>query len=105
VAVSAVVRAVLLVPHRVLTTVATNVPGPRQPAQLLGRRMLALYPYVPIADRIRIGVAVASYDGRLFFGITADRDSSADVGVLTAGMTDGLAGLVKAAEATRVEKS
>jgi diacylglycerol O-acyltransferase / wax synthase len=104
-AVSALVRTVLHVPHRVITTVATNVPGPRRPAYLLGRRMLALYPYVPIADRMRIGVAVASYDGRLFFGITADRDSTPDAGVLTAAMSDGLTELAKAADAVIGERS
>jgi len=53
---------------------------------------------VPIADRLRIGVAVSSYAGALYFGITADRDSTPDVDVLIAGIEDGLRELVKAAE-------
>jgi diacylglycerol O-acyltransferase / wax synthase len=84
-------------PQRIITTVTTNVPGPRSTAYLLGRRMLALYPYVPIADRIRIGVAISSYDGALTFGVTCDRDSVPDADVLTAGMTAGLTELVKLA--------
>jgi len=87
-------------PQRALTTVATNVPGPRQPLYALGRRMLANYPYVPIADQLRIGIAVTSYDGRLFFGVTCDRASVPDVDVLTIGIEDGLAELMKAADAT-----
>lgn len=86
-------------PQRIITTVTTNVPGPRNTAYLLGRRMLALYPYVPIADRIRIGVAISSYDGELTFGVTCDRDSVPDADVLTAGMTGGLVELVKLAAA------
>jgi diacylglycerol O-acyltransferase / wax synthase len=99
-ALAAVLHAAFRVPQRSLTTVTTNVPGPRQPLFALGRRMLANYPYVPIADRLRIGVAVTSYDGRLFFGVTSDRDSVPDIDVLTAGIEDGLAELVKVADAT-----
>lgn len=98
---SAVVAAALgvlrRVPQRVLTTVATNVPGPRRPQTLLGRPMIALYPYVPIAERIRIGVAVTSYADRLHFGITCDRASVPDVDVFVTAMADALADLVKVA--------
>ncbi|MGN6330234.1 MAG: WS/DGAT/MGAT family O-acyltransferase [Motilibacteraceae bacterium] len=74
------------VPHRNLTTVTTNVPGPRQVLWACGRRMLATYPYVPIADRLRTGVAVTSYDDALAFGVTADRDRVPDVDVLLQGL-------------------
>ncbi|MCW2644587.1 MAG: Acyltransferase [Pseudonocardiales bacterium] len=100
---AATLRAAFRVPQRTLTTVATNVPGPRQPLYVLGHRMLAIYPYVPIADQLRIGVAVTSYDGRLFFGVTCDRDSVPDVDVLTAAIEDGLAELLKAAVTTEQE--
>ena len=43
-------------------------------------RSLEHYPYVPIADRVRTGIALTSYERQLFFGITADRDSMPDVG-------------------------
>ena len=88
-------------PQRVLTTVTTNVPGPRRPVHLLGRRMIALYPYVPIAERLRIGIALTSYADHLQFGVTCDRDSVADVDVLVSGITDGLAELVKIVEGER----
>jgi len=66
-------------PHRNLTTVITNVPGPSSLLSLAGRPLLAAYPYVPIADRLRIGVAVTTYDGRLLVGVTFDRDSTPEV--------------------------
>jgi diacylglycerol O-acyltransferase len=94
----ATLHAAFRVPQRVLTTVVTNVPGPAQPLYALGRRMLANYPYVPIADRLRVGVAVTSYDGRLFFGVTCDRDSVPDADVLVGGLENGLTELLKAAE-------
>jgi diacylglycerol O-acyltransferase len=74
------------VPQRVLTTVTTNVPGPREELHLAGRRMLAAYPYVPIADRLRTGIAVTSYAGKLLFGITADWRSTPDIDVLRDGL-------------------
>lgn len=86
------------VPHRVLATVTTNVPGPRQTLYLLGRKMLVTYPQVPIADRIRVGVAVTSYDGDLAFGITADASSTPDVDVFVDGLKEGFAELRDAAE-------
>jgi WS/DGAT/MGAT family acyltransferase len=73
-------------PQRAVSTVVTNVPGPRGPLYLLGRRLVAHYPCVPIADRIRIGIAVTSYDGRLWFGITGDGNSMPDVDVVAAGI-------------------
>jgi diacylglycerol O-acyltransferase / wax synthase len=97
---AAALHAAFRVPQRTLTTVTTNVPGPRQPLYALGRRMLANYPYVPIANQVRIGVAVTSYDGRLFFGLTCDRDSVPDIDVLAAGIHDGLIELLKMADAS-----
>jgi WS/DGAT/MGAT family acyltransferase len=90
-------KSVFRLPHRHLVTVATNVPGPRMPLYAAGRRLLELYPYVPIADRMRIGVAMTSYDRILTFGITADAASTPDLNVLTAGITDGMRELVEAA--------
>ena len=42
----------------------TNVPGPRETLYALGRRLQEILPYVPIADRVRIGVAIFSYRDR-----------------------------------------
>ena len=60
----------------------TNVPGPQFPLYLLGRRLRALYPVVPITGRQALGIAVVSYDGRLCFGLLADYDALPDVDVL-----------------------
>ena len=94
---SVVLSGLFRVPQWVLATVTTNVPGPPNPLYAGGRALRELYPYVPIADRLRIGVAIMSYEGTLYVGITADRDSSPDVEILAAGIEDGLRELVKAA--------
>ncbi|MGN6606751.1 MAG: wax ester/triacylglycerol synthase family O-acyltransferase [Jatrophihabitans sp.] len=88
------VRAARRLPHQVLTTVVTNVPGPPTVPTLLGRRLLRLSPYVPIAEGIRIGVAVTRYDGRMTIGVTADRDSTPDLAVFVQGVHDSFADLL-----------
>jgi diacylglycerol O-acyltransferase len=55
--------------------VVTNVPGPQFPLYFLGARLLAAYPFVPIFRGEALGIALFSYDGRLYWGIDADRDA------------------------------
>ena len=74
------------IPQRTIGTVTTNVPGPQFPLYCLGREMLEYRPFVPIAHGVRIGVAILSYNGRLFFGVTGDGTSAPDVGVLASGI-------------------
>lgn len=74
----------LRVPQQQVSTVTTNVPGPRTPLTCLGRPVRQLLPVVPIADRVRLGFAVLSYCDHLVFGITADGTSTPDVEVLAA---------------------
>ena len=69
-----------------MDTATTNVPGPQVALHTLGRKLLASYPYVPVVGTIRIVVAIFSYDGELYFGVTGDRDHAPDVDVLTEGI-------------------
>jgi WS/DGAT/MGAT family acyltransferase len=69
-----------------MDTATTNVPGPQLPMHTLGRTLLASYPYVPIVGTIRIVVAIFSYNGELYFGVTGDHDHAPDIDVLTAGI-------------------
>lgn len=93
-------RLAFRLPHRNIVTVTTNVPGPRQPVYALGRRALELIPYVPIATTLRFGVSIFSYCDQVTFGITGDRASAPDIDVLARGISDSLAELVAAAEAS-----
>jgi diacylglycerol O-acyltransferase / wax synthase len=81
-------------PQRALQTVTTNVPGPQYPLYVVGRRMVYSYPYVPIMGSVRISIAIFSYCGRLFFGITGDYDTVADIDVLRDGIEEGMRELV-----------
>jgi diacylglycerol O-acyltransferase / wax synthase len=95
-------RLVTLSPRLNMHTATTNVPGPQQPVQTLGRRMLQSYPFVPVVGSIRIVVAIFSYDGGLYFGVTGDYDGAPDVDELTAGIERGMGDLLAlAADAVR----
>ena len=74
------------IPQHQITTVTTNVPGPRTPLYGLGRELLELLPYVPIADRVRIGVVMFSYRGALTYGITGDFETTEDIAILATGI-------------------
>jgi len=82
-------------PQRMVQTVTTNVPGPQQPLYACGRRMLAAYPYVPLAATVRIGIAIFSYHGQLTFGVTGDYDTCADLDVLCRSIEHGVAELLE----------
>ncbi|HET7310419.1 MAG TPA: wax ester/triacylglycerol synthase family O-acyltransferase [Mycobacteriales bacterium] len=87
-------RTAFRLPQRSLTTVTTNVPGPPFPLYAFGCRMLHAYPYVPIADRLRVGVAMFSYNGEFSFGVTSDAETTPDADVLIDGILRGLQALV-----------
>jgi len=63
----------------------------------LGRRLVEIIPYVPIATTLRTGISILSYSGNLTFGITGDYDTTPDIDVLVRGIERGVADLVKAA--------
>ena len=57
------------------TSRITNVPGPQFPLYAAGARMLETYPVHPLLPDHPLAIGVTSYDGRVFYGITADRDA------------------------------
>ena len=59
-------------PLSLCNMICTNVPGPQTPLYLLGRKMLAWYPYVPIGGELGTNWAILSYNGKAYFGFTCD---------------------------------
>ena len=88
-------------PQRDIVTVTTNVPGPRQPLYGMGRRIVEIIPYVPIATTLRTGVSIFTYCDRVTFGITGDFAANPDLDVLARGIDDAMAELLKASRAPR----
>ncbi|MGV9665244.1 wax ester/triacylglycerol synthase family O-acyltransferase [Nocardia niigatensis] len=86
-------------PQRGVTAVATNIPGPRRTLTMVGREVLELIPAVPIAMRLRTGIAILSYGDQLTFGITGDYDSTPDLEAIADGIHSAVAELLTAARA------
>jgi WS/DGAT/MGAT family acyltransferase len=59
--------------------IVTNVPGPQAPFYLLGSRLLALYPQLPLFHNQGLGVAVLSYSGKICWGLVGDWDLVPDL--------------------------
>jgi diacylglycerol O-acyltransferase len=74
--------------QRSFNIVITNIPGPQIPVYLLGARMTAIYPLVPLAWNQAVGIALFSYDGGLFWGFNADWDALPDVDELVTALGD-----------------
>jgi WS/DGAT/MGAT family acyltransferase len=64
---------------RPFNLVVTNVPGPQFPVYVLGARMIGCYPLVPLFKNQALGIALFSYDGRLYWGFNADWDALPDL--------------------------
>ena len=76
-----------------MNLIITNIPGPPVPLYVDGARVLRAYPYVEVIDREGLTIAVLSYEGYLFFGITGDLDVLADIDDLAAAIERSAAAL------------
>jgi WS/DGAT/MGAT family acyltransferase len=83
--------------QRFFNLVVTNVPGPQFPLYLLGHKLKALYPVVPLARRQALGIAVMSYDGHLGFGLLADYDALPELETIAYELDRSIAALTTAA--------
>jgi hypothetical protein len=81
--------------------VATNVPGPREPLEIMGCKVTDVLPVPPIALQLRTGVAMLSYADDLFFGILADFDTVPDVDEFAGGIEVAVARFVASSKKRR----
>lgn len=84
------VRAASTFAEHTFNLVITNAPGPQQPMYIGGARMLEMYPVSPLLRNQTTSVGITSYDGRVFYGLNADRDAMADIGVLSAAVEESM---------------
>jgi diacylglycerol O-acyltransferase / wax synthase len=77
--------------------IVTNVPGPQFPLYLLGARMEAIYPQVPLFESQGLGIALFSYDGKLFWGFNGDWDVLPDLEEFVRDIEASFRGLSRAA--------
>ncbi len=83
--------------QRLFNVTVTNVPGPQFPIFMLGRRLRAFYPEVPLVLNTALGIAIMSYDGRIFFGLLGDYEAMADIDDLAADLHSAIGELSAAA--------
>jgi WS/DGAT/MGAT family acyltransferase len=83
--------------RRLFNLVVTNVPGPQVPLYAAGGLMLEVFPVVPLARGQGLSIGMTSYNGRVFFGLNADRDTVGDVDVLADLIEQEVAELVETA--------
>jgi diacylglycerol O-acyltransferase / wax synthase len=78
-----------------------NVPGPQSPLYAAGARMVSTYPVPPLLPGHALAIGVTSYDGAVYYGITADRDLLPDADLLGTCVTEALEELLDTTSGTR----
>jgi diacylglycerol O-acyltransferase / wax synthase len=86
---------------RVFNLIVTNIPGPSVPLYLLGAPVLATFPLVPLYENQAFGIALLSYAGGLFWGLTSDWDRIPDLHDISLGLADAFDELRKATDAPK----
>ena len=81
--------------RRLFNLLVTNVPGPQFPLYAAGAQMLELFPVVPLARGQGLSIGLTSYNGKVYYGLNADRDALPDVDVIGALIEESLAELVE----------
>lgn len=87
--------------HGNVKLIVTNVPGPQFPMYCAGAQMVETYPVPPLLPGFSLSVGVTSYDGGVYYGISADRDALPDIELLGQCVGEALDELVDSASETR----
>jgi WS/DGAT/MGAT family acyltransferase len=87
----------LAVRLRAYNIVVTNVPGPGIPLYLLGAPLRDCYPMVPLYTNQAVGVALFSFAGGLFWGLSADWDAITDLHTLVEAVREEFGALLRLA--------
>lgn len=76
----------------------TNVPGAQHQMYIAGTKLLETYAVPPLLSNQVLALGVTSYNGKVYFGINADRDAMSDVDVLPSLLRESLEELLEAAQ-------
>ncbi len=85
------------VSRRLFNTMIINAPGPRQARYVMGARLGANYPVIPLSPWQGLSIGVTSYRGQIHVGFTTDAGALPDVHGLAAAVPGSLAALAAAA--------
>jgi WS/DGAT/MGAT family acyltransferase len=84
------VRAASSFAQRTFNLVITNAPGPQTPMYIAGARLLEMFPVSPLLKNQALTIGLTSYNGKVNYGLNADRDAMSDVDVVTALMYESM---------------
>ena len=84
-----------------INVVCTNVPGPREPRYVLGRRIVGIHPIVPLFEGLGLGFAILSYADQISIAASADPTQVADVEAVTDAIAAEFDALVAALDLNR----
>jgi diacylglycerol O-acyltransferase len=87
----------LVARQRLFNLVVTNVPGPQFLLYLAGRRLIDIFPMVPLAKNQGLGIALLSYAGKINFGLVGDYDVMWDLDAFAEDLRSSLEELAEAA--------
>jgi hypothetical protein len=83
----------------------TNVPGPQVRLYAAGIPVEEMYPIPPLARGHALAVACTSYHGRVFFGVTSDREAMPEVEEFGLLVAESLAELLDTVPASRPRRA
>jgi WS/DGAT/MGAT family acyltransferase len=89
---------------RLFNTLISNVPGPQVPLYSCGQKMAEPYAVIPLSRGQSLAIGVTSYNGGIFFGLNADRDSHPDLNQLARFIEESIKELEKAAREVTTQK-
>lgn len=90
---------------RLFNLLVTNFPGPQIPFYLLGREVEGVFPIGFLARRHALAIAIVSYNGKIGFGILADRASMPDLERISGYLREAVDELLAAARIASAGKS
>jgi WS/DGAT/MGAT family acyltransferase len=79
----------------------TNIPGPQFPLYSGGAELLEVWPFAPLYPAMGLGIAIVSYNGDAYFGLTADPGLVPDVEEFTAKLREAAAACTALAVSSR----
>lgn len=84
--------------RRMFNLVVTNVPGPQRTLYAGDAPMIESYPVIPLPKGQTLSIGLTSYNGRVDFGLNADREAMSDLDLFGQCLADALAELLDETE-------
>lgn len=85
-----------------INMIVTNVPGPQFPLYMLGAKLEAIFPVVPLLENMGLGVALMSYDGKVCWGFNADYELVPDLSTFVRLVEESFAEIQRAVQVREV---